>query len=186
MWSKRIRAAIPLFCLSVSFTHAESDSLRIAEDFISAFYTFEPTELAKVVDPQAEGYVPVMYYQGWAQGGNYQIKQRRACQLVSNAGAAETITCAITVTDDFGGAMGYVATDTFALVIEQGRINEVSFSADDPPIFQELLAWIGDNQPHVLAGPCADFFAGGETPQACAQAVAHAARRMMAERGSDK
>ncbi|MGK0222423.1 MAG: hypothetical protein ACI9ON_001662, partial [Limisphaerales bacterium] len=44
------------------------------------------------------------------------------------------------------------------------QITGVSFSGDDPPIFEELFSWIGEHQPAVMSGPCHLLFAGGTTP----------------------
>ena len=122
----------------------------------------------------------VIYYQGWAEGGNYAIKIRRPCLLENDA-----ISCSITVTDNFGQAMGYIATDTFRLLISNGQISEVTFTADDPPIFEELQQWIMTERPEVLTGPCLDMFAGGNTPQACAKTVSELAEEFMTTRESE-
>ena len=50
---------------------------------------------------------------------------------------------------------------------------------------KELFDWISKNQPEVLAGPCADMFAGGQTPGECSRSVVLAANQFMKERGSD-
>jgi hypothetical protein len=113
----------------------------------------------------------MLYYQGWAQAANYQIKHRRPC-----ASEDAKAVCRITVTDDFGGTLGYIATDTFTLTLDDAAIVAVQSEGDDPPIFMELFAWIGEHRPEVMAGPCQDMFAGGSTPAACARAVVDSAR----------
>jgi len=105
------------------------------------------------------------------------VKTRRPCEVEANE-----IVCAITVTDDFGSAMGYEATDTFRITLAENTISAVTFSGDDPPILQELFRWISEKHPDILAGPCLNMFAGGETPGDCARAVATAARVFMDER----
>jgi hypothetical protein len=90
--------------------------------------------------------------------------------------------CAVTVTDDFGSTMDYEATDTFRITLAENKISAVTFSGDDPPIFQQLFQWITQKHPDILAGPCLNMFAGGETPGDCARAVAKAARAFMDER----
>ena len=84
--------------------------------------------------------------------------------------------------DDFGTALGYIATDTFRFTFDGDRIVKVTFEGDDPPIFQELFAWISEYRPEVLSGPCRDMFAGGTTPGACARAVADSARSFISQR----
>ncbi|MGI9325378.1 MAG: hypothetical protein ACR2PZ_09185 [Pseudomonadales bacterium] len=149
-----------------------------AEDFIDAFYDWQPgplkTLLARVPTTQLD---KVLYYQAWAQAANYSIFERRPCALED-----DEVRCAITVSDDFGTALGYRATDTFVLTSAAGVITAVDFSGDDPPVFMQLFDWIAQNQPKVLTGPCLDMFAGGDTPADCARAVVAAARVFVSSR----
>ena len=149
---------------------------KIAEEFISAFYSWDATKLKNLMTEDADT-VAILYYQGWAEAANYEVKTRRPCKVED-----DEIVCAITVTDDFGSAMDYEATDTFRMTLAENKISAVTFSGDDPPIFQELFQWITQKHPDILAGPCLDMFAGGETPGGCARAVAKAARAFMDER----
>ncbi|NKB99095.1 MAG: hypothetical protein GKR90_11470 [Pseudomonadales bacterium] len=150
-------------------------STALGEAFIDAFYSWDAPQLRQTVATAShEDIERVLYYQGWAIGANYAIQTRRSCERDQN-----TLTCAITVTDDFGRAMGYTATDTFTLVLEDEAITNVAFEGDDPPIFSELQAWIGEEQPEIYTGPCKDLFAGGTTPGDCARAVATAAQAFM-------
>lgn len=70
----------------------------------------------------------------------------------------------------------------FRMTLAENKISAVSFSGDDAPVFQELFQWISEKHPEILAGPCLNMFAGGETPGECARAVAKAARVFMDER----
>jgi hypothetical protein len=153
-------------------TDAENEStLATAEGFIDAFYSWNADSLARMMDAPEDA-ARALYYQAWAEAGNYEIERRRPCQIADD-GRAE---CSITVRDDIGGALGYLATDVFRLSIEAGRIVGVDFSGDDPPVFDELFAWMAQDRPEVFAGPCKDLFAGGETPADCVRAVVRAAR----------
>ena len=151
----------------------ENRNTNIAEEFISAFYSWDATKLKNLMTEDADT-VAILYYQGWAEAANYKIKTRRPCEVEANE-----LVCAITVTDDFGSIMDYEATDTFRLTLAANKISAVTFSGDDPPILQELFQWISDKHPDILAGPCLNMFAGGETPGDCARAVAKAARAFM-------
>ena len=155
---------------------ADQQALELAEHFITTFYSWHHSSLEKLMANNADK-LAITYYQGWAEGANYAIKIRRPCERDNDA-----IVCAITVTDDFGRAMNYTATDTFRLTINDAMISKVTFSGDDPPIFNELQQWITSERPEVLAGPCLDMFAGGETPNACAAAVARSAVEFMTAR----
>lgn len=166
----------------LSFTaccHAGSaaEDLATAEAFIDAFYSWDTERLVGTLHPTLppEERDAIIYYQGWAQGGNYAVRNRHPCSMNTS------ISCAITVTDDFGETLGYTATDTFVVKVTEGLVSNVTFTGDDPPIFDLLIEWIGQEQPHVLMGPCKDLFAGGTTPGACARAVAEAAREYVRE-----
>ncbi len=148
-----------------------------AELFVTTFYSWDAEALEQLLSPSQEA-DNVLYYQAWAQAANYAIKQRRPCTSIAAATApSEPMQeCRITVTDDFGRALGYTATDTFKLAFTPNKIGSVSFSGDDPPVFQQVFAWLMAEQPELFAGACKDMFAGGTQPAECAQAVAEGAR----------
>jgi len=164
-----------LLLLCPFISSANQDNLQIAESFLDAFYTFDQSKLARFLAPNADA-DRVLYYQAWAQAANYKVKQRTPCAL----NVSKAIVCAVTVTDDFGQTMGYVATDTFTMTIQENKVSAISFEGDDPPIFQQLFAWIAENRPEILEGPCKDLFAGGNTPGTCARAVVAAAKEFVA------
>jgi len=151
------------------------DQLTIAEALIDAFYSWNAEVLAAQL-PGVEQAGAVLYYQAWAEAAHYQVQTRNPCYSETDA----IVKCAITVTDDFGETLGYVATDTFTLSFADGALADVAFEGDDPPIFDELFQWMSENHPEVFAGPCRDLFAGGTTPAACARAVVQSAREFMA------
>ena len=155
-----------------AITSSETRStLEVAEAFIDAFYSWDADALARMMDAGEDG-ARALYYQGWAEAGHYVVQKRRPCQKMDDG----RLQCSITVVDDIGQALGYVATDVFRLSIEGRRVVGVDFDSDDPPIFDELFAWIAKDRPEVLTGPCRDLFAGGKTPAACVRAVVQAAR----------
>lgn len=147
-------------------------NLAVAERFIDAFYSWSPNELSATLNRATADANRALYYQAWAEAGGYEVQTRRPCA----AGATGTIDCAITVTDNIGEALGYVATDTFHLVFVDHNLVGVSFTSDDPPVLQELFGWLEVKRPEVLAGPCKDLFAGGTTPAACVRAVVQGAK----------
>ena len=152
----------------------ETASLAVAESFIDAFYSWDSHALAQAL--HAPGDVErVLYYQEWARAASYTVRIRRPCIMLTS----NEITCRITVTDDFGKTLGYTATDTFRLVLRDAVIVGVEFEGDDPPVFDELFAWIVVQHPDVMSGPCKDLFAGGKTPAACARAVVFAAQEFV-------
>lgn len=140
-----------------------------AERLIDAFYSFDPQPLRAAMADAPDSQAAMLFYQGWAEGGNYAVIEREPCQFVS----ASEASCAITVRDDLIAALGtgFWVTDTFHLTIEDGRIVKVTASSNDPPEFDRGLRRIARERPDIMAGPCQGFFAGGPTPQDCVRAV---------------
>ena len=148
-----------------------SKPVDTANRMLDAFYAFDRDALSALLVP-GEDADRLLYYQAWAEAANYRVKVRQPCSLLDDG----RIECAITVTDDFGGTLGYVATDTFRLLVVDDLVTSVVFEGDDPPIFNELFEWIAAERPEVLSGPCRDLFNGGDTPAECARAVVEAAK----------
>ena len=140
--------------------------LNIAEDVISAFYAWDSDYLERAVaaGPDRDR---MLYYQGWAKAANYSVQKRYPCFIDSS----DAVICQVTVTDDFGRTLGYTATDTFTLSIMNGSVVALSSEGDDPQIFWDLIAWITETRPEIMEGPCHNYFSGGTTPGACAEAV---------------
>ena len=172
LWCCGVMLAVTAATPVTSFG-AVNDALNateLGERFISGFYSWQSGNLSGLMAEDTDTSA-VLYYQGWAEAAHYVVVKRRPCQLQDNE-----VVCAITVSDDFGTALGYTATDTFRLTVAEQRIQSVSFAGDDPPVFNELFEWIQQQRPEVLIGPCHKMFAGGQTPGDCARAVAQAAR----------
>jgi hypothetical protein len=140
-----------------------------AEKLIDAFYSFDPARLRTAMSHAPASAPQLLYYQGWAKGGNYIVLTRKPCRLER----ADEVSCAITVRDDLITALGtvYDVTDTFHLSFRGGRIVKVQTSSNDPPEFELALDKLRRERPQVFTGPCREFFAGGPTPQDCVRAV---------------
>ncbi|MGK0223146.1 MAG: hypothetical protein ACI9ON_002389 [Limisphaerales bacterium] len=143
-----------------------------AEAFIDAFYSFNPNRLRSMLEAAPESVASIMYYQGWAKGGNYKILQRGVCI----ANADHVISCSITVQDDPVLALktGFNVTDTFTLTFADGQIVAVETSSNDQPVYFEARKWVEREMPEVMAGPCKE---GGATPGDCARAMTEGYRR---------
>lgn len=154
-----------------------------AEQLIDAFYSFDPRQLRAAMADAAGSQPQIVYYQGWAQGGNYRVLERQPCQF---SGSGE-VTCAITVRDDLIAALGtgFWVTDKFHLTLDGGRIVKVRTSSNDPPEFNLALAWLQGEQPDLMTGPCRGFFAGGPTPDDCVRAVVSGFKAYRVARQSD-
>ena len=146
-----------------------SPDLIAAERLIDAFYSFDPARLRAAMSDAPASQPQLLYYQGWAEGGNYIVLERKPCRQA----AENEVSCDIKVRDDLIAALrtGYWVTDTFHLTFRDGRIIKVRNSSNDPPDFDQALNWLNRERPDLMAGPCKGFFAGGPTPQDCVRAV---------------
>ncbi len=101
--------------------HKRGDQLiTTAEMFVDAFYSFDPDVLQASLSTAEDSIPSILFYQGWAEAGNYEIMERMPCN-VENEG---TVNCSITVKDDLIGALGidFNVTDTFHLAFSDGQI----------------------------------------------------------------
>ena len=135
--------------------------IAAAERLIDAFYSFDPDRLRAAMPDATASQPKLLYYQGWAEGGHYAVIERKPCRLA----AKDEIRCEITVRDDLIAALrtGYWVTDTFHLMLHDGRIVKVRNSSNDPPDFDKALDWLERERPDLMTGPCKGFFAGGPT-----------------------
>lgn len=154
-----------------SGTQTSNDpNLATAEVMIDAFYSFDPMQLEATLLSAAESSSSILYYQGWAEGGNYKILNRKPCELK----AADTVSCSITVADDPMLALGidFNVTDTFTISFSNNKISAVETSSDDMQIYYDARDWVREQLPELIEEPCQGYFAGGPTPGDCARAMA--------------
>jgi hypothetical protein len=156
--------------------------LAAAEAFVDAFYSFDAGRLRAAMAAAPESQPSIVYYQGWAEGGNYQVLERKPCRMEG----AQEASCSITVRDDLIAALGtgFDVTDTFHITFKDGRIVRVRTSSNDPPEFEQALQWLRKERPGLMTGPCEGFFEGGPTPQDCARAVVGGFAEFKARAGS--
>jgi len=147
----------------------EDLQLAAAEAFIDAYYSFDPEALRSALASAPESSVELLYYQGWAQGGNYKVLDRKPCRVDK----PDEVSCAIKVKDDLIGALGtgYDVTDVFHFAFRDGRVVKVWNSSDDPPEFKAAMDWLRKERPAIFTGPCHLMYKGGTTPGDCVQAV---------------
>ncbi len=152
--------------------------VALAETFIDAFYAFDREAMAALVKEAGDAGNRILWYQGWAEGGNYAIVQRGACELLEPG----VVECPITVDDDPVLALktGFKVTDTFTLTIKEGRIIDIKTRSNDQPIYYEARKWVEANHPELIKGPCAERGTAGGTPGDCARAMTEGYRRFAA------
>ena len=168
-------------CYDSENTTADSNhaaNISTAEAFIDAFYSFDRSSLASFLSLAEESIPSIAYYQGWAEGGNYKIVNRRPCEEKES----NIIRCAITVEDDPMLALGidFKVTDTFEISFQNGEIKSVETSSDDMQVYYDAGEWVRRELPELVENPCQGFFAGGPTPGDCARAMAEGYRRFAA------
>ncbi len=184
-----IRTTGAVLLLSVALGAAANDAeakesidrnLSTAEALIDAFYSFDAKRLKPYLTEAPASAAAILYYQGWAEGGNYVVLRRAPC-VAENA---ELIHCAITVQDDPVLALqtGFNVTDTFTITFDGPSIVGIETSSNDQPIYHEAREWVIENMPEVMTGPCEGFFAGGKTPGDCARAITEGYRLFMEQR----
>jgi hypothetical protein len=166
-----------VFIVSACSDSSESDDLlnnnRIlakAESFIDAFYSFDPVELREFLSNAEESAPSIIYYQGWAKGGNYKVLNRKPCEISD----LNSVKCSITVEDDPILALGidFKVTDTFQISFKNSEISAVKTSSDDPQIYFDAKNWVRANLADLIEVPCRGYFDGGPTPGDCARAMA--------------
>ncbi len=148
---------------------APDPDLEIAESFIDAFYSFEPERLAPIMAAAAETAPRLLYYQGSAKGGNYEVLKRTPCARDPEG----VVLCPVKVKDDRVQALGtgFDVTDTFHLTFEDGVLAKVTTSSNDQDIYREAAVWVRENMPEVMAGPCANRNTPQGTPVECSRAM---------------
>jgi hypothetical protein len=148
---------------------APADPVATAEAFIDAFYSFDRDRLAAFLAAAPESAPRLLYYQGWAEGGNYAVLERTPCSLDEDG----VVHCPVRVRDDPVVALGtgFNVTDTFHLDFVDGVIVEVETSSNDQPIYYQALEWVEANMPEILDGPCANRDTPEGTPGDCARAM---------------
>jgi hypothetical protein len=161
---------------------ASAATLETAEKFVDAFYAFEPAQLSALLGLGQDA-DNALYYQAWAQAAHYVVKDQVPRIVVGDGldseGDAGSAICAITVNGNFGTTLGYAATDTATLKVQDNKVSAVSFEGDDPLIFSVVYLWMTMLRSDVFEGPCENMFDVGNTSADCARAVAGAAKEFM-------
>ncbi|HEX6890590.1 MAG TPA: hypothetical protein VF141_07855 [Chryseolinea sp.] len=137
----------------------------VAAKFIDAFYSFNSDTLKSILS-EAKGSQPnIVYYQKWAECGNYTVVTRHDCLEKNDS----LVICPVTVKDDLMAGLGinFNVTDSFHLTITRGRIRSVETSSNDPEVYYEAKEWVKQNRPELIEKPCEGIWAGGPTPCEC-------------------
>jgi hypothetical protein len=147
----------------------QKDNIDIANQFIDAFYSFNEDSLKIALTYAKESQPSILYYQKWAECGNYQVLNRANCEEKNDS----LVICPVTVKDDLMSALqlDLNVTDTFHIIIKDKKIRSVQTSSNDPDIYYEAEEWIKKNRPELIKKPCKDAWKGGTTPCECIKAT---------------
>ena len=148
---------------------AEGAMLKKAEAFIDAFYSFESEKLAPLLEFVDSSAVSILYYQAWAEGGNYKVKNRGECKFTDQG----TVKCPITVEDDLVLALktDFLVTDTFEITFVDSEIGKIETSSNDQPIYYEARDWVKANRPEVMQTVCNEMWTKVENAGDCVRAL---------------
>ena len=149
-------------------TQYTEQDLEASERFIDAFYSFNPERLRAVLQFAESSMATLLYYQGWAEGGNYAIVKRPECEV-----RGTEIVCPITVKDDLMVALKieFDVTDSFHITVNSGQIKSVTTSSNDLDVFNDAEAWVWKERRVLVDEACAGYFDGGPTPGDCVRAM---------------
>lgn len=129
-----------------------NNRLMHAEKMVEAFYSFKPEPLAQILINAGESKKNILFYQGWAEGGNYIVMENYGCKVVEK----NKIDCAITVQDDLVLALGidFNVTDVFHLEFNAEQIISVKTSSNDPQLYHDASKWVKDQYPEKIKLSC--------------------------------
>ena len=147
----------------------QNNTIAIANQFIDAFYSFNRDSLKGTLSNAEESQPGILYYQKWAECGNYEILKRFNCEEKNDT----LVICPIMVKDDLMSALqlDLNVTDTFHITIKNQQIRSVETSSNDPDLYYEAREWMNKNRPELIEEPCKGMWEGGPTPCECFKAI---------------
>ena len=163
---------------------SQNNNIDIANQFIDAFYSFNKDSLKLTLSYAEKSQPSILYYQKWAECGNYEILKRFKFEEKNDS----LVICPITVKDDLMSALqlDLNVTDTFSIIIKDKKIQSVQTSSNDPAVYYEAKDWIKQNRPELIEKPCEDAWEGGPTPCECIKATIQGLAEFKANEESKK
>ena len=147
----------------------KKSNIDIANQFIDTFYSFNEDSLKLSLSYAEISQPSILYYQKWAECGNYEVLNRSICQERNDS----LVICPVTVKDDLMSALqiDLNVTDTFHIIIKDKKIRAVKTFSNDPDVYYEAKDWTRQNRPELIEKPCKDAWKGGSTPCECIKAT---------------
>lgn len=152
----------------------------VATQFVDSFYSFSRDSLATLLSEAQASHPSILYYQQWAECGNYEVLQRGEVIQRSDS----VILVPVTVKDDLIAALQLEmnVTDTFHITIREGRIRAVETSSNDPSLYYEAKEWVKKNRPDLVEKQCEGIWDGGQTPCDCVKGMVEGFREFTTRR----
>jgi len=171
---KQILYGLLLLSVSCKNSHQGSaitheSNVVVVNKFIDAFYSFDRDSLESILSVAESSQPNILYYQKWAECGNYEVIKRADCIAKNDS----LMVCPVTVKDDLMGGLNldFNVTDSFHLTVVNGQIRHVETSSNDPDVYYEAKEWVKQNRPHLIEKPCEGIWNGGPTPCECIQGM---------------
>jgi len=151
-----------------NFSRKETMNIA-AEQFVLSFYSFNADSLSSVLSLAEASRPGILYYQKWAECGNYVVIRRGEMVLKNDS----VILVPVTVKDDLIGALelDMNVTDTFHITFRDGRIRSVETSSNDPAMYYEAKEWVKKNRPELVEKQCEGIWESGPTPCDCVKGM---------------
>jgi len=162
---KKIGLFLISFLTMISCTRHADPNLRLGNEFIDAFYSFDKDKLRSVISHAQSFQGEILYYQQWAKCANYKVLDRDKYLKKNDS----TVVFPVTVKDDLMGALkiDFNVTDTFHITIKDQWIVSVKTSSNDLPDYYKAKEWVKANRPEYVGKQCEGIWAGGPTPCEC-------------------
>jgi len=170
-----IPLVLVLFNADLNAENSKQNKLKISENLVDAFYSFDKQKLNNTLTTAQSSKPHIVFYQGWAKGGNYEIVNRSPCAQTNAAdkNGNISISCSITVKDDLMKALDipFDVTDTFHLTFQKETLTNVTTSSNDLQVFRDAEDWVWSKMAGSVKEACKDYFEGGPTPGECVRAM---------------
>ncbi|HZY79074.1 MAG TPA: hypothetical protein VFE50_06085 [Cyclobacteriaceae bacterium] len=167
-----MRSLLPvLFIVFVFAACADENKTHsaIAGNFIDTFYSFDADSLRSVLADAPGSHPEILFYQKWAECAHYHVVKRGEFIEKNDS----TVVCPMTVRDDLMKALqiDFNVTDSFHVVIRDGRIRSVRTSSNDLDEYYKAKEWVKQSRPEYVEKACEGIWEGGPTPCECVQGM---------------
>jgi hypothetical protein len=157
--------AFIISCKCTAQNNPRVSDIALGNKLIDAFYSFKRDTLQSLLLTAKSSQPDILNYQKWAQCANYKIVDRTHYFIKNDS----IIIFPVTVKDDLMNALeiDFNVTDTFHIVIHNGKIVQVTTTSNDLAEYYKAKKWVNQNKPELVVKQCKDIWNGGLTPCEC-------------------